>query len=109
MAANIAKGTLAPARQRLVELMQRINFGQIVGLQVRHGEPLLHPRPQVIRDIKLASEPPPRSARHGEDFLLKQQVIELFAFFDRLQNGVIDLLEVKNGLPFRLQHTDDNA
>ena len=36
------------------------------------------------------------------DFLLKQQVVELFAFFDELQNGVIDVLEIKHGLPFRM-------
>jgi hypothetical protein len=37
--------------------------------------------------------------------LLKEQVVELFAYFDQISNGVIDLIEVKHGLPFRVLHS----
>jgi hypothetical protein len=107
--ANIAKGSLPPARQRLVEMMQRLHFGQILGLHIRAGQPVLNPLPRLVRDRKLGSEPIPRSASAQEDFLLKEQVVELFAYFEQVGNGVIDLIEIKHGLPFRLRHTEPTA
>jgi hypothetical protein len=103
------KGALPPERQRLVELMQRLHFGQIVGLRIRTGQPVLDPLPRLIRDRKLGSEPVPRRASPCEDFLLKEQVVELFDYFDQIGDGVIDLIEIKHGLPFRLQHTEPPA
>jgi hypothetical protein len=107
--ANIAKGSLPPAGQRLVELMQRLHFGQILGLHVRAGQPVLNPLPRLVRDHKLGSEPAPRPASASEDFLLKEQVVELFDYFEQVGDGVIDLIEIKHGLPFRIQHTGPSA
>jgi hypothetical protein len=86
--------------------MQRLHFGQIVGLRIVAGQPVLDPLPRFVRDRKLGSEPMPRLSSPREDFLLKEQVVELFAYFDQIGDGVIDLIEVKHGLPFRLQHTE---
>jgi hypothetical protein len=107
--ANIAKGSLPPAGQRLVEMMQRLHFGQVLGLLIRNGQPDFDPPPRLIRDRKLGSEPAPRTTSPHEDFLLKQQVQDLFAYFKQIGDGVIDLIEVKHGLPFRLQHTEPPA
>lgn len=107
--ANVAKGSLPPAGQRLVEMMQRLHFGQVLGLHIRGGQPVLDPLPRLIRDRKLGSEPLPRSASTQEDFLLKEQVVELFAYFEQLGDGIIDLIEIKHGLPFRLQHAEPTA
>jgi hypothetical protein len=89
--------------------MQQLHFGRIVGLRLRAGQPVLDPLPRRVRDHKLGSEPPPRSASASGDFLLKQQVVELFAYFDQIGDGIVDLIEVKHGLPFRLQHTEPAA
>ncbi|HEY7424644.1 MAG TPA: hypothetical protein VH682_10480 [Gemmataceae bacterium] len=107
--ANIAKASLPPAGQRFVELMQRLHFGQILDLRIRAGQPVLNPLPRRVRDRKLGSDPAPRLASPREDFLLKEQVLDLFAYFDQIGDGVIDLIEVKHGLPFRLQHTEPPA
>jgi hypothetical protein len=104
--ANLAKGSLSPARQRLVEWMGRLHFGQILGLRIRNGQPVFDPSPRLVRDRKLGSEPLPRPASSHEDFLLKEQIVELFTYFEQVSDGVIDLIEVKHGLPFRLQHTE---
>ena len=50
---------------------------------------------------KLASENGPRPELAAADFPLKRHVVELFDLFDELHNGVIDVLEIKHGLPFR--------
>ena len=38
-----------------------------------------------------------------DDFALKAQVRDLFDHFDALRTGTIRTLEVKHGLPFRMQ------
>jgi len=103
------KASLSRPRRRLLELMQQVNFGRIEGLTVRDGEPVLDPPPRVIREIKFGAENGPRPELGSDDFLLKAQVVELFAELDRLRNGTIDTIEVKHGLPFRMIVTEDAA
>ena len=99
---SIAKQDVSACRANLLKLMQRINFGRIERLLIRDGEPVLTPRPPVYCERKFGGENGPRSELVAANFLLKQQVVELFAFFDQQRDGTIDLLEIKHGLPFRM-------
>ena len=103
---QLSKQDLAASRIEFVELMQSVNFGRINQLLIRNGEPVLDPRPGIVREIKLAGENGSRPELGAADFLLKQQVVELFAFFDECPDGVIDVLEIKHGLPFRMIVTE---
>jgi hypothetical protein len=96
-----AKSSLTEPRRRLVEDMQVLGFGKYEQLPVRNGNPVLHPRPRVVKEVKLGGEYEARPAQPGTDFLLKKQVVELFEHFDRLGTGTVLLLEVRHGLPFR--------
>ena len=60
MSKDSQKSGLSRSRQRLVELMQEINFGRIEEIEVRDGEPVFDPFPQVIRVIKFCGENGPR-------------------------------------------------
>ncbi len=100
---------LSCLRSALVELMQKLNHGRIEGLIIRGGEPVLDPSPCRRRTMKFGSENGPRPEIAIEDFVLKVQVVELFDYFDRLQNGIIDVLEVKHGLPFCMIVTEAAA
>ena len=102
MTAIVTKGALSPARSRLVELMQGLNFGRVEGLVVRNGEPALDPPPRLIREVKFCSENGPRPEAAKENFALKAQVCDLFAQMEAMGNGVIRCLEVKHGLPFKM-------
>lgn len=106
---QLSSRRLSAGRAALVKLMQRINFGQIGGLTFWAGEPVLDPPPRIVREYKFGGENGPRPELATDNFLLKQQVIELFAFFDQLQDGVIDVLEIKHGLPFRMIVTEPPA
>jgi len=97
---------LSASRRLLLREMQRVNFGRLECLVVRGGEPVVDRRPTIVREHKFGGENGPRPEIEIEDFLLKQQVIELFAFFDELREGVIDVLEIKHGLPFRVTITE---
>jgi hypothetical protein len=96
------KSNLGTSRQLLLQEMQRINFGRIEGLKFVAGEPVLDPCPVLVREHKFGGENGPRAELATDDFLLKQQVVELFAFFDQVRDGVIEVLEIKHGLPFRM-------
>ena len=102
MVTNAAKSDLTPARPGLVEVMQRTNYGSIEGLPVRRGEPVMNPRPRVIREYRFARENGPRPEIAKTDFALKAEVIDLFAQLEAVGDGVIERIEVQHGLPFRM-------
>lgn len=107
---NVVKKTdLTPAWRRLVELMQRINFGCIEGLIVRDGEPVFRPSPRVIREVKFCAENGPRPEATKQDFALKKEVCDLMVRIESLDNGIILALEVKHGLPFKMSLEEDAA
>ena len=97
---------LSPSRRRLVELMQEIHFGRIKELRVRDGEPILEPRPRIFRDFKFGAMDRPHRTRSNDDFALKEEVVELFALFDREHSLAIKTLEIHHGLPFLMTVTD---
>ena len=94
--------TLSPARRQLLLRLQTLNFGRIENLRLQDGEPVLDPPPRVVREIKFGGDNSPRPEADLRDFQLKAQVIELFRHFDRIQNGVVRLIEIKHGLPFKM-------
>ncbi len=98
--------SIPPERRALLREMQQLNFGQIKALAIRAGQPQLDPDTKLVREHKFGGDNGPRPEISAADFLLKHQVIELFAFFDQIQNGVIDVLEIKHGLPFRMVVTE---
>lgn len=96
------KSGLSLCRRQLVELMQDINFGRLESLRVSNAEPLLDPKPGIIREVKLGAENSLRPERPTDDFMLKSQVVDLFEHLDRIRDCHIESLEIKNGLPFRM-------
>ena len=83
-------------------MMQQLNFGRIEDLEIRAGEPLFNPAPRVVQDIKIGAENGPRPESGIPDFLLKNQVIELFEHIDRMGDATVACIDVKHGLPFKL-------
>lgn len=93
------KSEVSEARFRLIESMQRINFGRIEGLRISGGEPVLRSPTKVVSTRKLRGENGSRPELSAPDFPLKQEVVELFRMFDELQDGQIDLIGIQYGLP----------
>lgn len=96
------KSELSHAQQQMVELFQQINFGKLHRLQVRSGEPQLIPLPRVVRDVRIPGENGSRLETHLKDFVLKREMIDFFDHLKELDNGEIELVEVRYGLPVRL-------
>ena len=102
MADETRRGSLSTPRQRVLEMMQEIDFGWIV-FRKCNGEPELHAYLRVVKKIKLGAENGPRPELALRDFALKDPVKRFFAEFDRLEDGVIVTVLVKHGLPFMLE------
>lgn len=102
----VLKSALSPARQRLVELMQDVNYGRIEDLEVRDGEPVLDPRPRTRRVIVLGKDNGANAARDRADFPLKDKVLELLAVLDRERSFIAIELVIDNGLPVRMTVAD---
>lgn len=102
MSQTITSTSLSPGRRWLLRLMQHVNFGRVEGLVIADRQPVLEPPPRIIREIKFGGENGPRPETAIDDFALKAQVVELFRTFDDLRDGVIEVLEIKHGLPFRM-------
>lgn len=98
-----AKSSLSEPQRRLVELMQRLNFGRIEDLIIRGGEPVFDPAPKVIQKVKIGGENGPRPEVTCEDFLLKKQTIELLKTITDRTEGRVLAIDVKHGLPFAVE------
>ena len=98
----MTKASLSAPRRRLLETMQRLNFGRIEDLEIRGGDPVFTPAPRLVQDIKLGGDNGPRPELANADFVLKSQVGEFFDHLSRLGDGSVESIEVKHGLPFKL-------
>jgi hypothetical protein len=96
------KSSLSLQRQFLIETLQRINFGRLENLRFKAGEPILDETSKIFREHKFGSENGPRPESTKIDFALKKQLAELFRYFDDRRDGIVESLEVKHGLPFRM-------
>lgn len=64
---------LSAPRQALVRLFQSVNFGYVEGLDIRGGEPVFSPGPNVFVEIKLDAANEPRPEMDLPDFKLGQK------------------------------------
>ncbi|MBZ5623504.1 MAG: hypothetical protein LAQ69_33000 [Acidobacteriia bacterium] len=99
----LTKSSLSTQQRRLLETLQKTNFGRIERLTVRGGEPVFDPPPRIVKDVKLgAAENGVRPELAAIDFALKREHVELFENLRLIGDGTVESLEVKSGLPFRL-------
>ncbi|HVY93308.1 MAG TPA: hypothetical protein VHA14_11185 [Bryobacteraceae bacterium] len=93
---------LSPAKQRLLRLFQTINFGRIEELEIRNGEPEFNPPPRLFVELKLDAADGSRPESRLNRFPLRSQVERFFDQISRLNDGAVEVIEVRHGLPFRM-------
>jgi hypothetical protein len=93
---------LSPARRRLCDLVRGLYFGEVRGLRVRDGEPVLVPPPALVREYKFGADNGPHPHRDAPDSPVKEQFADLFRYLDEAGDATIAVLEVRHGLPFRM-------
>jgi hypothetical protein len=95
------KASLSIPEQQLLEILQFLRFGRIEQLGIHDGQPMLE-GDRIIREIKRGSKDNLTCEPEAEDFELKSERVELFECLRRFNDGVVEVLEFRHGLPFRL-------
>ena len=99
----LTKSSLSAPQKRLLEILQKTNFGRVECLSVRNGEPVFDPAPRVVKDVKLGnSDNEARPELESIDFALKREHLDLFENLTKLGTGMIEAIEIRHGLPFRI-------
>ena len=93
---------LSAPRQALVRLFQSVNFGQILNVAIENGDPVFHPEPSVLLDVKLDADEGERQEADLPDFALRDEVRRLMTRLDQLNYGRIERIEVRSGVPRRV-------
>jgi len=100
------KSSYSPARQRLIEWMQDLEFGQIEELEIQNGDPVLDPMPRAIRSINFTKVRQAQKPRGGVDFVLKAKIVWLFDELDRRPSAHVRELKIEDGLPVLIRLED---
>lgn len=98
----LTKRNLPPSGTYLLEIIRSISFGRIEQLHVDGGDPVFRPPPKIVRELKFGAKDDVRPKSALDDYVLKAEVREMFAAIAALGDGVVDCIEVRHGLPFRL-------
>jgi hypothetical protein len=93
---------LSTPQRVLLRLCQSIDYGQILGLHVRDREPVFHPVPKLLLDIRLGSNYRDRSECDLADFALCNEVCRLLDRLRHIETGRIQQIEIRAGIPQRL-------
>jgi hypothetical protein len=95
----VTRNDLSPQEQELLRLLQFVRYGRIHQVPVRDGQPCLD-HVQWTEKVKVLGENDPHPAIHAPNFALQQDLIELFRQFRCMGHGVVNNLEIRNGIPF---------
>ena len=94
--------------QRLLRLMQTLNFGRITFL-VRACAPDFTRTVRTVRTVKLpAGDNGPRPEAGSADFELRKEVISLRDQVAKAADGARVTVEVKHGLPFLIEIEEEH-
>jgi hypothetical protein len=101
MDAPVRLSDLSAPKQALVRICQTLDFGQIIDLHIRDGEPVYNPAPTLLLDVKLDADCGGRREIELPDFMLRDEILRLFERLEALQAGRIQRIEVRAGIPRR--------
>jgi hypothetical protein len=95
------KSSLSPAWRRLIDLMLEIAYGSIEDLQVRDGQPVFDPPPQINRLRVFGCKNGPHAKGSLRDFVLNEQFVWLL---DEIGTGTMTVrtITIQDGLPIRV-------
>lgn len=95
---------VTPARRQMLEAILHLGYGRFENVPVRGGDPILDPPTRIVQVVKCS--PGNNGRRYPltvEALVHTPEVQALFAQFDDVTDGVIDVIQFQNGLPFLVE------
>ena len=96
MAADHGRLDLTAAELQLIRLARKIQFGSILELHVRDGQPVFNPLPHI--HVRVDHGRPARTAPNGGGEL-KERMRDVLLMIRAVHNGLIHEIVVRDGLP----------
>jgi hypothetical protein len=92
---------VSPRRQQLIRICQALNFGALCDIRIESADPVLEGG-SIVSEERLDLPDEPRPEIRLDDFNLCQEWRRLLTRFDAIQNGSIECIEVRAGIPRRV-------
>ena len=103
MELGMRKASLTPAQKFLLTVMQESPFSRIERLGVQTGQPVFGPETRVVQKIIPGGKNSARPEVNAGNFVLKTEHIDLFECLSRLGSGVVETIEIHEGLPVKVE------
>jgi len=94
---------LLESEQKLIKLMEDMNFGRIERLQFRNWNRILHSPPRTAAPVKMTSKNRKTESKIRAGSCLQQPFADLLALMKRVGEGEFLTIDVRHGLPFSVE------
>ena len=99
---RISLKSISPERQALIVCMHQKQFGTVKNLPVVNREPQIQ-QASILKKRNLAKQAVAKP--ESRNFILKVAHLRLLETLDELQNGTIELITFRDGLPCELEES----
>ena len=90
------------AETALLDIIRRTGFGTIEHLRISGGRPVIDANTEIEHEFKLSGVEQARQAIPDEQYAQKPQVRAMFERFTEIGDGLVEALDVRDGLPFKM-------
>jgi hypothetical protein len=94
---------LEPEWQRLIKLMQQLNYGRLEHLTVVNGIPKINMQLKIVTEYRFPGENGPCEEITLQDFALKREQVQFIDEVRAIKIGTIKIVYIKSGLPHRME------
>jgi len=84
------------------KLVHETRFGSIRDFRLSEGRPVIDDSTQISVEYKLSGLESGEEVMDIDTFLERPQVRTMLAKFQQVGNGVVECLDVRDGLPFKM-------
>lgn len=98
------KLAIDPEWSSLAKLMKIIGYGEVYNLVIKGGAPVAGTEVHYELRRILHAETKPCSRTSSQDSTRKGAFLRLVGYCESIGEGVIDVIEVQDGLPARIKH-----
>ena len=90
------------AVRSFIRLIQETRFGSIENFRLVDGQPVVDSNSEVRTEYRLSGVESAREVMRTQDYLTKPQVRTMLKRFEHIWDGMVECMDVRDGLPFKM-------